>query len=116
MHQSDTTVEGRSEEAAQVVNDSAAKRDNAGVLGDAFGQNLIAGRCKHIQRLVTFGTRVSTFVNGVGRNDDLEGLNTSIAEAVQAFLTIKIVNCKSKRTDCVRKVKCYRKCGQIERV
>jgi hypothetical protein len=96
MHQRDTAVKGRGDEAAQVVNDSAAKRDNTRVLGDAVFQNLIAGRCKSIQRLVTLGTWVSTFVDGVGGNDDLVGLNTSIVEAFQAFLTVNGVNYNSK--------------------
>jgi hypothetical protein len=115
MHQRDTTVKGRGDEAAQVVNHSAAKRDDARVLGDAMFQNLIAGRCKDIQCLVTLGTWVSTFVNGVGGNDDLVGLNTSIVEAFQAFLTVNFVNYNSKGVkQLCEKPGIYKRYGQME--
>src|SRR5210317_1778193 len=83
VHQSDTTVERRSNETTQVIDDSSTQGDDAGVLGDPRFENLVDALGIDGESLVPFRRGISTFIHRIGGSDDLVDIETTIAESLE---------------------------------
>mmetsp|Transcript_35125 Transcript_35125/g.73161 ORF Transcript_35125/g.73161 Transcript_35125/m.73161 type:complete len:454 (-) Transcript_35125:111-1472(-) len=92
VDQSNSAVKGRSQETTQVIDDTSSERNNASVLGDSVGKDLITAAREDSQGLVTLSAGVSGFINGIGRNHNLVRFHTSIVESLQDLFAVDLVD------------------------